>query len=145
MVTGCCDENVNENVPSFFTCTCLPRAVLPATKVELPVHCVSFAYGIEKFTRLPLLFRVRRTFSDCEVLPAYLPVRTEASAAVAATAGTSIAAQVMERTRDRLGMVDSNPFSGVVSGGGRWRAFAAAPATRRPQGTNHRPRRRFRA
>src|SRR3954462_15518335 len=100
---------------------------------------------MEKFTRVPWRFTVRRTVSVWEVFPAYLPVRTFASAAVAAAASVGDAAQTMGGARDRLSMVDSNPFSGVVVAGGPSRASATATATRRPQGTNHCPPRRFRA
>src|SRR5436190_7197375 len=53
----------------------------------------------------------------CDVLPTYLPVRTRASAAdaaIAAVTSATSAAAAVRVTRDRLSIIDSNPFGEVV-------------------------------
>src|SRR4051812_40662602 len=108
MVTACCDEYEKENVPSLWSVTFLPRSVFPATYVELPVHCVSFAYGIAKSTRLPLFLTVSLIVRFCEVLPLYLPVRALASAAEAAVARMAVAMRVRTRARSALRMTGAS-------------------------------------
>src|SRR3989442_12146524 len=68
-----------------------------------------------KSTRAPACLTVSLTVSCWEVLPLYLPVRAVAAdAAVAQAASASSARATAGRTRERLSMIDSSPFDGVV-------------------------------